>query len=83
MMLVTFHSVSAALFLEKLLDARGVLCRIIPVPRSLSSSCGYAAEVSGMEQAALSPVLTEHEIEWEAVYRAAPGGVYALLVSRD
>ncbi|MDR0550434.1 MAG: DUF3343 domain-containing protein [Spirochaetaceae bacterium] len=43
---VTFHSVSSALMLEAAAKERGLSCAVIPVPRNLSSSCGYAAEIA-------------------------------------
>lgn len=66
--LVSFHSVSAALFLEMLLKQRGVACSIIPVPREISSSCGYAAEVGMTDAATLKSILDDAEIEWETLY---------------
>ncbi|MDR0540076.1 MAG: DUF3343 domain-containing protein [Spirochaetaceae bacterium] len=68
-LLVTFYSVSSALFLEAAGKERGLPCVIIPVPRSLSSSCGYAAEVDVEETGNLAELLRGLNVEWEAVYR--------------
>lgn len=35
-----FESVSHALRAEKLIKAQGIACKLIPVPRHLSSDCG-------------------------------------------
>ena len=37
---VLFESVSHALRAEKLIKAAGISCKLIPVPRHLSSDCG-------------------------------------------
>lgn len=73
MILITFHSVSSALYLETVLKERELGCRIIPVPRELSSSCGYAAETDTDDAAALKPVMDDAGIEWECLYRKGDG----------
>lgn len=40
--LVSFHSISGALLLDKKLKKENVAAKLIPVPRSVSSSCGTA-----------------------------------------
>ncbi len=65
-----FPSVSHVLRAESLLKAKGVRCKLIPVPRSVSSDCGVCLRVArkdaGMAAAALRegglPVLGIHEI---------------------
>ncbi len=37
---VLFESVSHALRAEKLIKAENIICKLIPVPRHLSSDCG-------------------------------------------
>ncbi|MDR3144786.1 MAG: DUF3343 domain-containing protein [Treponema sp.] len=41
-LLLTFETISAALDCEGILSETGRPCRVIPVPRSLGSSCVYA-----------------------------------------
>lgn len=72
MILVTFYSVSSALLLDKLLQKQGAASSVIPVPRELSSSCGYALETDG-RSSSLIPFMDEEEIEWEAVYEHRDG----------
>jgi hypothetical protein len=43
---VLFASVSHALQAEKLLKAQGIACKLIPVPRQLSSDCGVCLRIS-------------------------------------
>ena len=68
-LLVTFYSVSSALMLEAALKDRGLPCILIPTPRKLGSSCGYAAEVEGEDIESLVRLLRGIQAEWEAVWR--------------
>ena len=43
---ILFESVSHALRAEKLLKAQGIACKLIPVPRQLSSDCGVCLRIS-------------------------------------
>lgn len=43
---VLFASVSHALRAEKLIKAENIPCKLIPVPRHLSSDCGVCLRVS-------------------------------------
>ena len=69
-LLVTFFAVSAALYGQKLLEKQNTTCAVIPVPRSVSSSCGYAMEVLYASAASLTKIMNSANIEWAAVYKA-------------
>jgi hypothetical protein len=43
------HSTSHAIRLEKLLRQRGVACKMIPVPRQISSDCGVCVRIAQAE----------------------------------
>lgn len=73
-LLITFFSVSAALYAQKLLGKEGLRCEVIPVPRSVSSSCGYALEVLEGAADTLTDRLTDGGIEWAAIYRPVAEG---------
>lgn len=45
--LITFHSHYDAARMKRSLTARGLGCQLVPVPRSISSSCGTALIVTG------------------------------------
>lgn len=77
---VTFHSVSSALMLEAQLKQDGN-CRVVPVPRALSSSCGYAAQVEMEPDALVSLLQADDAIEWEGVYRQQDDGKFKQLAS--
>lgn len=68
-LLVTFHSVSAALMLEQAMKAEAGSCALVPVPRSLSSSCGYALLAADAAEDSLLALLQAWEIEWAGLYR--------------
>lgn len=68
--LVTFHSVSDALMAKKLLDASGGCGSVIPTPRALSSSCGYALEVDRASNLALKEALIKLGGEDNEIYTA-------------
>jgi hypothetical protein len=80
--MVTFHSVSSALIVETAGKERGFFCSLVPVPRVLSSSCGYAASVEAETSGGLLELLRCLRVEWEAVYRPAADGGHEL-VSRN
>jgi hypothetical protein len=67
--LSTFFSVSDALYFEKMLKGRGCSCKVIPVPRELSSSCGYAVEFSLDLSDAFHEMVKSYGIEMESLYQ--------------
>ncbi|MBP7342728.1 MAG: DUF3343 domain-containing protein [Smithellaceae bacterium] len=56
---ILFESVSHALHAEKLLKAAGVKCKLIPVPRHLSSDCGVCLRIDGADRDRAAGVLTD------------------------
>jgi hypothetical protein len=42
---ILVHATSHAMRIEKLLGKRGVACKMIPVPRQLSSDCGVCIRI--------------------------------------
>lgn len=63
---VLFDSVSHALRAEKIIKAQNIPCKLIPVPRELSSDCGvclrFSADRRGEVEAALAGNLDCFEI---------------------
>jgi hypothetical protein len=68
-LLVTFDSISSSLLVEGACRKRRLPCSLIPVPRSLTASCGYAAEVAAEEAGEVLGLLRELKAEWKAVYQ--------------
>jgi len=42
LVVITFHTTSAAMAMEKLCQSRGLPGRLIPAPRAITSDCGIA-----------------------------------------
>jgi bacterioferritin-associated ferredoxin len=42
---ILVHSTSHAVRVEKLLQAKGIICKMIPVPRQISSDCGACLRI--------------------------------------
>jgi hypothetical protein len=45
--IILFHTSNHAFRAEKLLKAAGIPCRLVPVPRHLSSDCGVCLRLEG------------------------------------
>lgn len=67
-LVVTFHTTSDAMAMEKICKERGVPGRLIPVPRVISAGCGlsWCAELTDREQ--ILGVMKEVGIEQEDVH---------------
>jgi hypothetical protein len=65
---VLVHSTSYALRAEKVLAAAGIDCKLIPVPRRLSSNCGVCVRVERIDQAATREALEKADVEIKGMY---------------
>jgi hypothetical protein len=77
-LIVTFYSISSALLLDAALKEQNFPCALIPAPRKLGSSCGYAADVEAENTEPLIRLLRGAPIEWEALWRQDGNGYEAL-----
>ncbi len=66
---VTFYSTHLALKFAKELKDNGLQTRLIPVPRSISSSCGIAAKIEEKQLATVKQLCTTCKLEYEQIYR--------------
>ena len=64
---ILVDSTSHALRIEKLLVNRGLTCKLIPVPRHLSSDCGVCVRILNQELEEVKALLTEHQIINQAI----------------
>ena len=64
-LIVTFHTTTESMKMEKICKEQGVGGRLIPVPRALSASCGMAwcAELSEREQVIEAMKLAKIELD--------------------
>lgn len=68
MILFLFENTHSVISAEKACVENGLKCRIIPVPRSISSQCGMAIEADSGNETSISGILTEKRIKFD-IYR--------------
>lgn len=61
--LATFDTTHMALFFEKTCRAQGFSVRIVPVPRSISASCGLACSYPCVDVEAIKKIAAKKSIE--------------------
>jgi hypothetical protein len=67
---VLVYSTSYALKAEKVLQGAGVVCKLIPVPRQLSSDCGVCVRVKQEDSKLVLDLLADSQVQIEGI-RAA------------
>lgn len=65
---ILFHSTNHALRAEKVLQGAGIHCRLIPVPRHLSSDCGVCVRIGQSDREAALLALERAAVEVEGVH---------------
>ncbi len=64
---ILVDSTSHALRIEKLLLQHKLACKLVPVPRHLSSDCGVCVRINAQEIAAVRVLLEEHQVEFQSI----------------
>jgi hypothetical protein len=64
---VLFHSVQGALGAERLLVGAGVMHKLIPVPRHLSSNCGFCLRFNWVDKELVEGLLSGVNLGVEGV----------------
>ena len=67
-LLVTFPTVTAAMAMEQRCHGAGLPGRLIPVPRSISASCGMAWRAPEDARGSLEAMVKEHSLPVEGWY---------------
>lgn len=62
---VLFHTTSAALRAEKVVQKAGLKVKLIPTPRELSSDCGIALRFELDDREAIEQLLEDARVEGE------------------
>ena len=62
------HSTSHAIRAEKVLYRAGISCKLIPVPRHLSSNCGVCVRIERGVQEAARQALEAAGVETEGIH---------------
>ena len=66
--LLTFNTTHNAMLSEKILKESGYAIRLIPVPRSISASCGLAARVLTGDYKTAVEIIKEQGIDLAGIY---------------
>jgi len=64
---VLFFSPNQAIWANDVLTSAGFPCRMIPVPRNLSSDCGYCVQVETEDTEEIKATLNENQIEFDRI----------------
>ena len=67
-LVVTFHTTSDAMAMEKVCKERNVPGRLIPVPRAISAGCGLSWCAAPTSRTALEKLLQEQDLNPEGIY---------------
>jgi bacterioferritin-associated ferredoxin len=65
---IIVYSTSHAMRIETLLQKKGIICKMIPVPRQISSDCGVCVRVLRSDVKEARQVIKEAQVEIEGVY---------------
>ncbi len=63
--IVIFESTHDVIKAERLCEQENVACRIVPVPRSISSDCGIALEINESDKDRVEQLLATHSLHPE------------------
>ncbi len=61
--IATFETTHMAILFEKTCRKAGFRCRIVPVPRDISASCGLACRFSAEQEAMIRELASQNAIE--------------------
>ncbi len=78
---ITFPTTFFAIRAESLLKKTGLTFKMVPVPRSISSSCGTALQCPCEDLAEIKALLEENSLELESFYRLEEEGIKKPLVT--
>jgi len=67
---ILFHTSNHAFRAEKVLKERGLSCKLVPVPRHLSSECGVCLRVEHAQLDLVTPVLLAAQVEIASTHDA-------------
>jgi len=67
-LVVTFHTTSDAMAMEKVCKERNVPGRLIPVPRAISAGCGLSWCAPPTRRTTLEKLLQEQDLDPEGIY---------------
>lgn len=66
--LITFKSITYSMQFEKLMKSNNIEFKLIPVPRSISASCGMCAKFSIDKKDSILELCDNNNIIYEKIY---------------
>ena len=64
---ILFFSSNHAMWTKDILKENNIDNKLIPVPRELSSDCGYCVEIKSDDRFSVEKLLKENEIEFDKI----------------
>ena len=64
---ILFHSTNLAIWAEDELKSNKIVCKMISVPRHLSSDCGYCIQIEVKDKEKAIDILNTNNIEFEKI----------------
>jgi hypothetical protein len=65
---IIVYSTSHAIHIEKLLQGQGLACKMIPVPRQISSDCGVCIRVLRSDVPAARQAIAAAQVEIKGIH---------------
>ena len=65
---IIVYSTSHAIRIEKLLQGEGIACKLIPVPRQISSDCGVCIRILQSDVEAARQAIAAAQVEIEGIH---------------
>ena len=65
---ILVHSTNYAIRAEKILHRAGIRCKLIPIPRHISSDCGVCVRIERADREAALQALEAAHMELEAIH---------------
>ena len=65
---ILVHSSSHAMRIEHMLHQKGIDCKLIPVPRHLSSSCGLCVQIDKTDQTVAEEVVKVSKLDIQGFF---------------
>ena len=69
---ILFFSNNHVFWAQEIFTEQGLGHRVVPVPRHLSSECGYAVQVAASDRERAAALLTTEDIEIDRIEGAEP-----------
>jgi len=66
-LVILFHSTNYVIWAKEVFSLKGIKCKMISVPRNLSSDCGYCLKVEDLEVSEASMIMENTRIEFESI----------------